>query len=279
MIATVFDNHMHLRAHGDYASAIEKFKMSGGTHLNFCPYSDMDRVVREQSYAGCFRDGIDLKRRVEKDTGIPVFVTCGPYPVDYLALRETIGRQAAVEVMRRGMEEAQHLCFEKEAIAIGEIGRPHFPTDDTAIADCNELLVYGMTLAKEVSVPVIIHMESATPENMAELAAMAHTAGLPAERVIKHYAPPLVTERETHGVFPSVIASEKNMRVAFAKGTRFMLETDFLDDPGRPGAVLALHTIPKKLSKLLRNGDIGEKQALAVVKENPEAMYGISLDD
>jgi TatD-related deoxyribonuclease len=77
---------------------------------------------------------------------------------------------------------------------------------------------------------------------------------------------------------PSILASRKNIEVAFKKGTRFLMETDYIDDPLRPGAVLGPKTVPKKTLDLLENGIITEDQIYKVHKENPEKIYDISLD-
>jgi len=274
----IFDNHMHLQERGDFINAIQGFMKYGGTHLNFCPYTRVGAIAKEKSYMGCYEEGLKLAEHAMQKTGVTIFVTCGPYPVDYLKLRDIMGRKDAVALMKKGMEEAQHLCMEKKAIAIGEIGRPHFKVDEEAWRDSNEILEYGMVLAREADVPVVIHMEGATPTNMKELVEMARKAGLPKEKVIKHYSPPLIRPEENHGIFPSVIASESNIRESLKKGLRFMLETDYLDDVRRPGAVLALHTIPKKLQKLLQQEEITDDEMIVINKENPETVYGIALD-
>mgnify|MGYP000518809304 FL=1 len=180
--------------------------------------------------------------------------------------------------MKKGMEEAQKLCMEGKAIAIGEVGRPHFKVDRQAWEDSNIILEYGMMLAKEADVPIILHMEKATQKNLKEMAEMAKKVGMRVDKVIKHYSPPLILEEENHGIFPSVLATDENIEAAIKKGRRFMLETDFLDDLNRPGAVLALRTIPKKLKKFLRQGLINEDDIAIINKENPEKIYGIELD-
>ena len=48
----------------------------------------------------------------------------------------------------------------------------------------------------------------------------------------------LVLEEENHGLFPSVLASKPAVKEALSKGDRFVMETDFLDEPSRPGAVM-----------------------------------------
>ena len=274
----IFDNHMHLRKDGDYLNAINIFKRYGGTHLNFCPYTDVEKIISSKSYMECYQDGIKLARHAMGKTGVTIFITIGPYPVDYIRIRKAIGRKEAIEVMKRGMEEAQKLCDDREAIAIGEIGRPHFEVSQDVLEDCNKVMEYGMVLAKESKIPVVLHMEKTTSSNLKEIAIMAKKIGLKNDKVIKHYSPPIIKTEENHGIFPSVIASENNIEIALKKGLRFMLETDYLDDLRRPGAVLALQTIPKKINKLIKQNRLGEEEAIVINKDNPEKIYEISLD-
>ncbi len=275
----IFDNHMHLRRDGRFIEAVKEFKKEGGTHLNFCPYTDFKEVIKNGSYMKGYEEGIKMAEEVIKKTGVKVFLTLGPYPIDYLRMKDIVGRKKAMELMKKGMDEAYKLCIEKKAIAIGEIGRPHFKVDEQSWNDSIEIMKYGMMLAKDANVPVILHMEAANENNMKELANMADEIGLKKDKVIKHYSPPLITIEENFGIFPSVIAKKENVEEAFKKGTRFMLETDYLDDIKRAGAVLSLKTVPKRIKNLLAGGKINENEAYVVNKENPEKIYGISLNE
>jgi len=180
--------------------------------------------------------------------------------------------------MKRGMDEAADLCEENLVIAIGEIGRPHFPVDKTIIEDSNTILLYGMSKAKDVDVPVVLHTESTTVDTCKEFVEMGKKVGLSADKIVKHYSPALIKESENHGLMPSVLASKKNIYAAVEKGTRFMMETDYIDDLNRPGAVLGPKTIPKITKNLLDNGLITEDQSQIIHKENPEKTYNINLE-
>lgn len=215
---------------------------------------------------------------VRSNIDICVFVTVGPYPVDYLKLLEKFGRDSAISIMKKGIDEAAKLCQEKKCIGIGEIGRPHFPVDNQIIKDSNEILMYGMQRARDVNVPVILHTESTTPEQCKELVELGKKAGLPAHKIVKHYSPPLILKNENYGLMPSVLASEKNIVAAIKKGTRFMMETDYIDDLQRPGAVLAPRTVPKRTMEFMREGIFTEKQVNIIHKENPEKTYDINLE-
>jgi len=274
----IFDNHLHLRRDGACVDAVREFERAGGTHLVLCQLPMVHRVIEERSYLSCYEETQSLAEEAMQATDVTVFVTVGPYPADYLQLRDRFSRDAAMDIMRGGMEEAQQLCLEGDTIAIGEIGRPHFDVDDEVWADSNELLRYGMELAAEAGVPVVLHTESMGPKGFAELASMADEAGLAREKVVKHFSPPLIQLDENHGLMPSVLANEKALRVALRKGHRFVMETDYIDDPARPGAVLGPKTVPRRTMQLLKAGVMSDEVALAVHKINPERIYGITVD-
>ena len=56
-----------------------------------------------------------------------------------------------------------------------------------------------------------------------------------------------------------------------------MMETDFLDDPRRPGAVLALNTVPKRTKAMLEAGIFTEDTVAKVHGEWPRKVYGIDI--
>ncbi|HEC94900.1 MAG TPA: metal-dependent hydrolase [Thermoplasmatales archaeon] len=276
----IFDNHLHLRRDGRFLDAAVEFRKAGGTHFVLCQYPMPNMVLQEKSYLPCYRETVLMAKEVEKAVGVKVFVTVGPYPVDYLLFKKKLGREKAVELMKKGMDEAAKLCEEEErCIAIGEIGRPHFPVDKETLADANMVLQYGMKCAKDVDVPVVLHAESATPKICKEFVEMGQKVGLKPDKIVKHFSPPLVLFEENYGLMPSVLASKKNVLAALEKGTRFLMETDYIDDVSRPGAVLSPKTVPKQTLRLLENGLMTEKQAYRIHKENPEQTYNIVLEE
>jgi TatD-related deoxyribonuclease len=109
---------------------------------------------------------------------------------------------------------------------------------------------------------------------MKELAEMADKAGLDRGKVVKHYSPPIVLPEENFGLMPSVLASKDHVKEALQKGSRFLMETDFLDDPRRPGAVLAITTVPKRTLAFIEQGLMTEEQAHKIHVENPAKTYG-----
>jgi TatD-related deoxyribonuclease len=250
----IFDNHVHLNPKGRNVEAVKEFAKQGGTHLVLChlPYEEVP-IVDKDDFLRSYQITLDLAERCR------------------------YGLTKAIDIMKGGMEHARDLVAEGLAIGIGEIGRPHFPVSPEIWEASNQIMLYGMELASDVDCPVVLHTESATPESMREIATMADKAGIDRSKVVKHYSPPLILPEENSGLFPSVLASRPAVAEALKKGSRFMLETDFLDDPERPGAVMAITTVPKRTKGLLQSGTMREEQAYAIHKDNPRKVYGIDV--
>jgi TatD-related deoxyribonuclease len=234
-------------------------------------------VINEKSYKSCYDETLKISEEIRSNIDVGVFVTVGPYPVDYIKMVNIFGRISTIEIMKKGIDEAARLCEEKKCIGIGEIGRPHFPVSNDVFNDSNEILFYGMQKARDVGVPVVLHTESTTVGQCKELVEMGKKAGLPPEKIVKHFSPPLILKSENYGLMPSVLASKKNFLESIRKGVRFMMETDYIDDIRRPGAVLSPRTVPRITLELIRNNLLTEKQAYEIHKTNPEKTYDITL--
>ena len=274
----LFDNHQHLRRDGRFLDAVREFQNAGGTHFILCQYPMPDLVMKEKSYKTCYQQTLQMAEEIRAAAGIGVFVVVGPYPVDIIPLQEKFGRETAIEIMKKGMDEAALLCEERQCIAIGEIGRPHFPVDPQILQDSNDILFYGMQKAKDVGVPVVLHTESTTPMQCKELVEIGRKVGLNPEKIVKHFAPPLITSDENFGLMPSVLAIKKNIVEALQKGARFLMETDYIDDLRRPGAVLGPKTVPKLTKNLLAENIMTEQQAHIIHVVNPQNTYAIKLE-
>jgi TatD-related deoxyribonuclease len=61
---------------------------------------------------------------------------------------------------------------------------------------------------------------------------------------------------------------------ALSQGTRFLLETDYIDDSRRPGAVLGPATVPRRTLALHARGLLTEEQAWTIHGDNPEKVFG-----
>jgi len=274
-MTVIFDNHVHLSPRGKNAEEVKRFEKAGGTHMVLVTLPRERNETPEHQY----QSTLDMAKKSMESTKVRIFVALGPHPVELVNLvrdRKIPVPEAKLE-LQKSIDIAAKLIREERAIALGEVGRPHFPTSPEIMQASNEIMLYSMRVAKELGCAIVLHTESTTPDVCKEIAEFADRAGFSRERVVKHYCPPIIDERDNHGIFPSVLIGRENAEKALEQGTRFMMETDFLDDLKRPGAVLDITTVPKRTKMLLETGKATPETIEIIHRENPERIYGIKL--
>ena len=273
----ILDDHMHLDRRGRFLAAAREFARSGGTHIILVskPPSTIDiKIAKPDDYREVFDETLTIAERV-RETGIGVFVILGVHPAEITRLTRERGLENAVEMMKDGLRIAGG--YVEEGLAIGlKSGRPHYPVPEDVWRGSNQIMEHAMILAKELDCALQLHTEETSEKGLREIKEMMKRSGIPPDRTVKHYASPLLKEFERAEIYPSIIAREKNIEEALQNGTRFMMETDYIDDPSRPGVVLGPRTVPKRTNKLIKTH--GTEPFYRVHKENPEKVYQIEID-
>jgi len=263
----IFDNHFHLDFAGSGVKAVKDFESSGGTHIMLVHKSFTD-----------YETTLKLAETVRRETNVKVFVALGPHPAELTKLLEKFSLKASVEKMKKGIEAAGKYVMEKSSVAIGEIGRPHYDVSEDVWKASNEIMEYGMSIAKDIKCPVILHTETATKETFREIAEMADRIGLKREKIIKHHSPTLVKLEDNFGIFPSILAGKDAVKEAVKISNRFMMETDYMDDIKRPGAVLGPKTVPRVTKLFLEKNIFTQEDVIKIHKENPERVYQVEIE-
>jgi TatD-related deoxyribonuclease len=275
----VTDNHIHvdpLNGEGPIEVA-NKFHRAGGSFM-IIPNKPTWTVNENCS----FKDAMELVIRyvdeINRDTDVRAFAVVGAHPAE-LSRRVKAGMnlETAELQMRDALKNAQKLVLDGKAVAIGEVGRPHYDVSPQELEVHNRLISYSMELAKDVECPVQLHTESAGSEQFLEFAQMADKVNIPRNMVIKHFSGAFVLEKENHGLTPSLIATKDVVKTGLKKGKNFLMETDYLDDKTRPGAVLGPKTVPRRTLELLKQGLIDEEDAYLIHVTNIENIYNIDL--
>ncbi|MDP6199223.1 MAG: TatD family hydrolase [Candidatus Poseidonia sp.] len=281
----VLDNHFHLNRRGLFLGAARDFQRAGGTDivLVHCP----DFTAPPESFQGhkdAYADTLDMAAAVRNEVGLGVRVVLGPHPAAFahqferwMADEGDAGKERAVENYRHSIDAALHFVHEGKAHAIGEVGRPHWPVSDEIWDLSNTLLEETMHMAAQEGIPLQLHVEGESEETYPDLATRALKQGMGLEKLVRHYSPPDVRSSHTHGLTPSVLCGKgalERLLETHKDATRgFFLETDYMDDPRRPGAVLGPKTVPKRTKQLLEAG-MEEEVLWNTHSDLPCSVYG-----
>ncbi len=274
----ILDNHMHLNPTGRCLDAVHEFARAGGTHIvlvSLPPWSLGIDISAPDDYRKVFDRVLEIARRAEKAEKVKVFVVLGVHPAELNKFYGRFGLARAVEIMKVGLEVAREYVDNGKAVGL-KSGRPHYEVEQKLWDASNEIMRYSFGLAKDSGCAVQLHTESATERTLEEIGVIAKDAGLRPDKVVKHFSPPMVKASEKAGVFPSVLAGEDAIQKALGEGTRFMMETDYIDDLKRPGSVLGPKTVPKRTKQLIP--EWGEDVFWKVHKENPEKVYDVEIN-
>lgn len=273
----ITDNHMHIDPRARGFEAVKEFQKSGGTHIILVtkPSWSIGIIVRKpEDYLEVFDETVEIASKI-REIGVGAFPVLGVHPAEISKLTEYMELSEAAETMKKGLELAAG--YVERGLAVGiKSGRPHYPVTSDFWTASNEIMEHAFSLGKEQDCAVQLHTESVGEPELRDIAERAKKTGIKMYRIVKHYSPPLVNTCEELGIFPGVISVKGAIEQALEEGSRFMMETDYIDDPDRPGAVLGPKTIPKRTLKLMET--YGEEPFWIIHKENPEKVYDIEIE-
>ena len=270
MSGPVLDDHCHLdAASGRGIEAVREFARSGGTHLlvvNQPSWRIVGDVEAGGDFAPVFDRTVEVVERATAALPGRAWPVLGVHPALVSRLTDRgLDPAAAADLMCAGLDLAAEYAASGPAVAL-KSGRPHYDVPEAVLAASNAVLRHALELGAETGVAVQLHTEST--DDLTDVADWARSAGLPPERVVKHYA-----SGPVDGVTPSVISRPDPLVEAAESGEAFLMETDFLDDPDRPGAVLGPRTVPRRVEWLLEAGH--DEAVHRAHVETPERVYGI----
>ena len=285
----IIDNHFHLNRNGRYLSAAEDFMNAGGTGivLVHCPNFQSPPTIPKE-HRDAYSDTILMAEEVREKIGIDVRVVLGPHPAAFAHQFESWfdeegekGVQRAIENYNDSIDIALEFFHEGKSVAIGEVGRPHWDTSKEVFELSNQLLEETMRLSKTEKIPLQLHMEENGNQTYGDLEAMAERVGLNPSNLVRHFAPADVSTSMVGKITPSVNlgkgAIQKLIETCKLSHHGFMLETDYMDDPRRPGAVLGPKTVPKRtqqLASLAEEYSLDEDMFFTMHQELPNTIYG-----
>jgi len=266
----ITDDHIHIDpANGRGLEAAKDFRRSGGTHIFLVAKPSWSFGV-EPSTGEDYRAVFDATLRVAdqiRETGLVVYPVLGVHPAEIGRLTARMSLDAAAGVMMAGRDLAARYVEDGRAVAL-KSGRPHYEVAPEVLAASNAVLYHALELAADCDCAVQLHAESGPCTDVVD---MAERAGIPIEQVVKHFATPDTP------LMPSFIARHEEIPALARSGRRFTMESDYMDENSRPGAVIGPKSVPRFTRRYLEEGLITEEDAWRIHAETPSRTYGVDI--
>ena len=276
----LFDNHMHIDPrNGRGLDAVRDFHRAGGTHLMLVGKTARDWGIDARdvpSFLLAYERTLGLARDINEETPVTAYAAVGYHPSEMTGIAEACGVAYALELGFGLLDVWERLYDEGRITAVGEVGRPHYPVPEAVWEASNEFMQACLSFSKRSGCPVQLHTEHFEEAQFAEVGAMIAQAVHP-PGIVKHFCPPFPDLARRNGMTASVVASREAVVRALATGEPFLMETDYIDDLTRPGAVLGPKTVPKRTLSLLDSGELDREMCWRIHAELPERVYGVDL--
>jgi TatD-related deoxyribonuclease len=267
----VTDDHIHIDPkNGRGIEAAKDFLRAGGTHIFLVSKPSWSLDVHPSNgtdYARVFDETLRVAELI-REIGLVVFPVLGVHPAEIGRLTERMSLADATALMKSGLDCAATYVHEGKAVAL-KSGRPHYEVSQEVLAASNEILSHALQLAAGCSCALQIHAETGPCADVAEMAAAAH---MPVERVVKHYGSP---DTPLH---PSLIAKHEALPQLIREHRRFTMESDYMDENSRPGAVIGPKSVPRYTNKLVESGQMTVEDCFFIHAETIGRVYGVTVE-
>jgi len=264
------DDHIHIDpVNGRGIEAAKDFMRAGGTHMFLVSKPSFSLGVhpkRGSDFCTVFDETLRIADKI-RETGLVVYPVLGVHPAEITRLSERMTHEEASIIMMEGLDFAARYVTEGTAVAL-KSGRPHYEVTPEVLTLSNVVLFHAFTLGRDCRCAVQVHAETGPCDDMI---AMAVSAGMDPARVVKHYASP-----ETP-LIPSLMAKHEAIPALCREGRMFTMESDYMDENSRPGAVIGPKSVPRFTNRLLSEGRITGEDIHRIHTDTPSRVYGVEI--
>lgn len=279
---TVADAHAHtnpVRGLGARTVA-RRFASSGGWFMAIVALPPWDYGLSGRTLEDHVKVAELVARecRAAREEGLEVACLSGFHPaiVDRLAERG-VELHAIEELGRAVIDHVVKLCRQGVLDGIGEVGRQHYATRPERVIVAHSLMEYALNAARDEDLVVHLHLENAGLYTVVTVERLLRRTGVKAHRVLLHHSRgSTLAHAVGRGLMATVPGVEPALREAFAGlAPSFLVESDFIDDPKRPGVVTYPWNLRSVEERLVAAGIADPEHLQRVNVDNVVRVYGV----
>ncbi len=275
------DAHTHsnpIKGKGMKAIA-PKFKEVGGWYMSVVGLSPWHYSL-EPTLEG-YERSLELvlkEKKVVEENGLKskAFFGFHPADVDKLMGLEGMTPDKVLEFGMNVMDLVEKRVKSGELDGIGEVGRQHYKTMPTHIVIANMIMDRALEIAKDYDIPIHLHLEQGGVVTALDIKKRIERLGLDWKKVIIHHARGKSLEAAVkeglRATVPGVLGS---LERAVKLEPKYMVESDHIDDPKRPGVVIYPWEMVKNQLVLLERGLVDEEYLTRINVDNVVETFGV----
>lgn len=214
-----------------------------------------------------------------KSTGIKSVCLAGFHPaeIDKLINVHKQEIEKVLDLAEKLFDHIAKLCMKGKLIGIGEVGRQHYKTEPLHVVVANLIMDRALEIAKDLDVMVHLHLEQGGLATVMDIDKRVKRIGVKKERIILHHLNTVTARAAKKYGFPfTILGIEKLLKSVIGLKASLLVESDFLDDPKRPGAVMYPWDIPRNVIRLVDEGLMSEDDVLRIFVDNVVRTYRIT---
>ena len=232
-----------------------------------------------------YRRVIDLhvgecRRAAASGIRVSCFSGFHPADVDKLIDRYRLRPEKVLGMAREVIGLLRRYCREGLLDGIGEVGRQHYKTRPERVSLAEVVMVESVEAARDEGCLVQLHLEQSGEATVYTVDYLLGMKGLRGYRgVIFHHATTAVALNAwKRGYTPTIPGIPELLKHAYTTlDPFFLVESDFIDDPKRPGAVMYPWLIRESVSSVLkesRSPDLEERVYKTMI-DNVVRVFGV----
>lgn len=264
------------------ARVAEKFKVSGGWFMALVALSPTSYSI-EPTGLEAYKEMIELHIRecsTAEEAGLRVACLAGFHPaeVDKLIDKYKMDPMKVLELGYGVVDYVASLCREGVLDGIGEVGRQHYKTSPEKALISQLIMEHALQEARDNGCIVHLHLENAGPVSVQLTHVAVERLGLqPSYRVIFHHSKPSMAVEAARLGYSATIPGIPRLveHVVRELDPVYMVESDFIDDPARPGVVVYPWEMALTLERIVRRGLTSEEYMYKVNVDNVVKAYGV----
>ncbi|WP_440059189.1 TatD family hydrolase [Thermogladius sp. 4427co] len=274
------DAHMHLNpVKGMGAARVSDRLVKEGfwfiALVSLPPYHYGFEYIGIESYEKALEILVREARHLrEKGLRVSVFAGFHPAEIDEYE-KKGINIREIYELAEKVLSLIEKKIREGEIDGIGEVGRQHYGTSYSRISLSELIMIKSMELAKDLNVPVHLHLDQSGWSLCRLVSKIAELVGVRKELLLIHHASKSTAISCTgESLYVSIPVKNLQEYIVDIKA-RALVESDFIDDNTRPGVAAYPWEIPRIARSLVNSGVLDEDTLYKIMVDNIVEFYRV----